>query len=166
MDDESAIRTKLRFQDVYIKILESELFNLIGEKELGIYKEEQDPTNNVSIFLKSKIEAIYQSSLELQRKFDKINNHSYDCPLTFKIEVPSIPPPTYNLSRIATISEEPLDVFKKQVILRWKCGKNQMGNALYMDDKCIIDMATVGYLIDKFFHEVCRSKINLLKGKK
>ena len=91
---------------------------------------------------------------------------SSEIPLCKELIEGQLPPKDYILRREANIGFYPLGVFHKQIILKWKTGETEMGNALCVDDSMPINMETIGFLIEKFFFDVCQSKINLLKGEK
>lgn len=156
-------KTLVKYQDQYIRQLEAEIYNITGEKQLELVRAENDPSIEVSVFLRSKFTALYTAAYSLQKKLDQVFKSVPETPLEADSPIDS-PPKDYTLRRRADIRIHPLGTFHKQILLRWKMGEKEMGNALCIDDAMPLNMETLGYLIEKFFYDVCNSKIKLLKG--
>lgn len=164
--EEEHIKTKLKFQEIYIRLLESEIFRMAGEKELDLIRQEADYSNNTSIRLKVKFDAVYMLCERLQKGIDDIKIPSSLCPLNLDLPNHFPPPPHYQLPRVANIGMYDQKPFHKSVILKWRQGDIEMGNALYLDSKERLSMEMIGYLIEKFFHDMCSARIKTLKGEK
>ena len=156
------LRTKLNYQNLYIKMLESELYKHLGESQMNIYREEASRHDEISLFLKNKLKSLSQLSTGVQEKLDSYN----EAPLFSGLPENQPPPNDYILSRYATISCKPLSLDTKQIILRWSFGNTEMGNSLYLKDREILNIESIGHLVERFFYEVCKSRIDLIKGKK
>lgn len=158
-------KTLVKYQDSYIHQLESEIYHLKGEKELHLRRAEEDPSIEVSTILRSKFTALYSAAYSLQKKLDQIFKAVPEIPLEEDTHWDHAPK-DYTLRRKADIRIHPLGRFHKQIMLRWKAGEKEMGNALCVDDAMPLEMPALGYLIEKFFFDICSSKIKLLKGEK
>lgn len=165
--EEEHLKTKLNFQEIYIRLLEAEIYKMKGENELELMRNESDYSNNMSISLKIKFDSVYMLCEKLQKGIDDTRRPLPYCPLDMSLPDHFQPPNHCQLPRVANIGlyDSP-GSFHKSVILRWKQGKNEMGNALYMDAKENLNMETVGFLVEKFFYDICMARIKTLKGEK
>lgn len=167
-DDEiNYLNTVIKYQDFYILQLEKEIYKLIGEERLNFHREETNPANEYSIITRAKIEAIFRAAYSLQKKLDQVISES-KIPLEKLLE-DNCPPPDYHLHKVANIGLYPLSIptmNHKEVILKWKYGKEEFGNALYLSTKELENIGAIGYIIERFFFDVCESRIKHIKGKK
>ena len=60
-------KTLVKYQDEYIRQLEFEIYKSKGEKELGLMREEDDPSLPMSTVLRSKFRAAYQCAYKIQK---------------------------------------------------------------------------------------------------
>ncbi len=162
--------TLLRYQEKYIKLLESIIFGDFSEKKKEIHGETLDKIsqgNHGDIFvslLLTSIEMIAELDEMIQADKIEVNVH-------LKEDFPDagFPPAHIQLPRKANITRSNAHnaLARDFLITKYKDPViGEMGNSMFIDSQCEITPAHIALLAEKMLYDVAMFRINEIRKKK
>lgn len=162
--------TLIRYQEIYIKLLESIIFGEFTKEQKEIHHETIDKIskgNHSDVFV-----SLLLTSIEMIAEMDEmIQADKIDINVLAKEDFPcpGFPPSTVQLHRKAMILKSTGDKFLGRDLLITKFNDptiGEMGNSMYLDMNTEINPATIALLAEKMLYDVAMFRINEIRKKK
>ena len=162
--------TLLRYQEIYIKLLESIIFkDVFEEKNREIHLEtvrKISQGNHEEIFI-----SMLMTSIEMIAEMDQmIQADKIDINVLAKEDFPypGQPLPSIHLHRKANAFLSKSQNFGRDVLITKYTDPilGQMGNSMYLDSQTEINPATIALLAEKMLYDVAMFRINEIRKKK